>query len=216
MPHLDIIIYAAIAVLLLARLWAVFGRRNDEDTERPNPFVAPPASENDEVMVRPRAKDAPAALSVPQNAAPASLAGGLEQVARLDPNFDEKKFLQNARAIFTAVVSGFSGGDLAPCRRMLGAGVLPHFEAAIAARAKAGEKLAGRITRIRDAEVTAARVEGSRAVLAVRFLSEQENVLSDAAGKIISGAPGKSEEIADQWVFARDTKGGDWQVIETR
>ncbi len=214
MPHLDIIIYAVIAVLLLARLWAVFGRRNDEDKERPNPFVAPPPAD-DEVMVRPRAKEA-SALPLPQGSAPASLAGGLEQIARLDPDFDEKKFLSDARAIFAAVVGGFSNGDLSACRRMLGPGVLPHFEAAIAARAKAGEKLAGRIARIREAEVAAARVEGSRAVLAVRFLSEQENVLSDASGKVISGTPGRSEEIADHWVFARAAKGGDWQVIETR
>ena len=40
---MDILIYAVLAIIILARLWMVFGRRNEEDRERPNPFITPSA-----------------------------------------------------------------------------------------------------------------------------------------------------------------------------
>ena len=224
MAHPDIIIYGLIAVVLLARLWAVFGRRNDEDRQRPNPFVAPaPDPKDDEgVIVRPRATPtedtAQASAFAPLLVAPMSLAGTLERLRRLDPTFDEKQFLQNVRTTFTAIVSAFAKGDLSPVEHRLGPAVLPEFQTALTARQKAGETLENKITRIREAEVTSASVDDARAVITVRIVSEQENILRDAAGNIQSGAPGKPEEITDLWAFARDAKSADpdWQLAETK
>jgi predicted lipid-binding transport protein (Tim44 family) len=49
-------------------------------------------------------------------------------------------------------------------------------------------------------------------------VSDQENILRDASGKILSGEEGKIEEISDLWTFSRDTKAAapEWQLIETR
>jgi predicted lipid-binding transport protein (Tim44 family) len=221
MEHVDIIIYAVIAVVLLARLWSVLGRRNEEDRTRPNPFATPASSLSDEgdAVVRPRgAGNAQAPAFAPLLSAPMSLAGALERVGQLDPSFDEKQFLQDAKAIFTSVVGAFAKGDLTVVQDKLGAGVLPHFAAAIAARQKAGETLENKVNRVREAEVTAADIADNRAFITVRFVSEQENILRDAGGKILSGAPGKPEEITDIWVFSRDAKAqnSNWQVAETK
>jgi predicted lipid-binding transport protein (Tim44 family) len=218
MAHADIIIYGVIAVALLARLWSVFGRRNDEDRPRPNPFAAPAPGLSDEgdTVVRPRAGNAQAPAFTPLLTAPLSLAGALERVSEADPGFDEKQFLQDAKGIFTAVVGAFAKGDLTSVEAKLGPAVLPHFQAAITARQKAGETLENKINRIREAEVTAADVTDNRIVVTTRFVSEQENILRDASGKILSGAAGKPEEITDVWVFARDIKTQNWQVAETK
>lgn len=221
MHYVDIVIYAVIAAVLLARLWSVFGRRGDEDQEpRPNPFAPPP----DHVLppgqtvthgVQPPA-ELPALLR-PIQLAPASLAGGLERVQQLDLSFDEKQFLQAAQQNFLTVVGDFAKNDLTRSKALLGASVLKSFEGAIAARRAAGQTLENKIIRC-DAEVTAARAEDTRIFLTVRFMSEQENVLRDSKGAIVSGLPGKSEEISDVWVFSRDTKSpaGSWQIVETR
>src|SRR5262249_16577324 len=100
MSSIDIIIYAVIAAILLARLWVVFGRRNDEDTQRPNPFATPapqPRKNEDEKF------DAAAATPAfkPILVAPNSLAGALDQIKTLDQTFDEKQFLQNAKSSFS-------------------------------------------------------------------------------------------------------------------
>jgi predicted lipid-binding transport protein (Tim44 family) len=221
MAHADIIIYGVIAVVLLARLWFVFGRRNEEDRQRPNPFATPapgPADDNGAAIQRAQPRGNAPVPFAPILVAPMSLAGGLEQIRQIDASFDEKQFLQDAKGIFTNIVGAFARGDLSTVKDRLGAAVLPHFAAAINIRKKAGETLENKVIRIRETEVTAARAEGNRAVIAVRFVSEQENILCDASGNTVSGAPGKAEEITDLWTFARDagdSKTG-WQVIETK
>lgn len=220
MAHADIIIYGLIAVVLLARLWAVFGRRNEEDRQRPNPFAtpAPNPRRDDGVIVRPGssgADDAQMPALPPLLAAPMSLAGALERVKQLDSGFDEKQFLQEARKIFADVVAAFAKGDLSTVQDRLGPSVLPGFQAAVDARVKAGETLDNKITRMHDTEVNAARTDDKCAYITVRFVSEQQNILRDASGIIVSGAPGKTEEIIDLWTFARDAKSG-WQLVETK
>jgi len=223
MAHADILLYAIVAIVLLARLWSVFGRRNDEDVQRPNPFATPaPTNSNDDVILSPAGRNRDANLVppsfIPLLTAPTSLAGALERVKLTDPSFDEKEFLQGARTAFTTILGAFAKGDLTPVRSLLGPNVLPHFEAAIAARAKSGETLATRVIRVRDAETTAAEASSSEARITVHFESEQENIIRDASGTILSGGPGKIEAITDLWTFARSVKSAspDWQLVETK
>ena len=92
---------------------------------RPNPFImpAPDARDDDKTAVSPslpNGQDAPALPKPRVPAAPASLAGGLEQIKVLDPSFDEKTFLQGARAAFTMIVEDFAKGDMGRIARLLG------------------------------------------------------------------------------------------------
>jgi predicted lipid-binding transport protein (Tim44 family) len=216
---LDIVIYAIIAALILARLWTLFGRRNDDEPQRPNPFITPASrSQEDENVAPDPTKQRMSQLLKLFQTAPASLAGGLEQIKMLDPSFDEKQFLQGARAAFTIIVEDFAKGELGRITRLLGPDVLPHFKEAIEARRQAGQTMENKIARIRDVETTAARVEDACAFITVRFVSEQENVLRDAHGTVIGGSEGKLEEITDHWIFSRDTKSTDpnWILAETK
>ncbi len=223
MDYLDIIIYAVIAILLLARLWFMFGRRNDEDRQPSNnPFPTPqPLDDSGPVIVpgsvRGQKADAAARPFAPIDIAPASLLGALDQIGKLDPAFDEKKFLRDTRQIFSEIVEDFARGDLTRSMNHLSPQVAERFKAAIAARATAGETVGNKILRISDIEVTAARTEGTRALLTVRIVSEQENIVRDASGKITAGEVGQPEEITDIWVFARDTAmpKSEWQLTET-
>jgi predicted lipid-binding transport protein (Tim44 family) len=216
---LDTLLYAIIAVVLLGRLWSVFGRRNNDEQQRPNPFVmpAPKPQDDNSSVIPPGMTDIPMLLP-PFQAAPASLAGGLQQIGTLDPAFDEKTFLQGARGAFKMIVEDFAKGDLGRIAQLLGPNVLPRFQEAIEARRKSGQTMESRVTAIREAETTAARVEDTRAIITVRFVSEQENALRDSGGKVIGGAAGKIEEVTDLWTFARDTKSSNpnWILIETR
>lgn len=216
---LDVLLYIVVTVVLLARLWSLFGRRNDEDQERPNPFSSTRADE--EEMLQPAGRQA-AAGEVPQLlkpllAAPASLAGGLEQVKVLDPSFDEKQFLQGAKQAFSMIVGDFANGEMGRIARLLGPKVLPHFEKSIEARRAAGHVMENKIINFRDVETVAARTEGNQAFITVRFVTTQENILRDAGGRVVGGAEG-AEEITDVWVFARDMSNFDpnWLVVETK
>jgi predicted lipid-binding transport protein (Tim44 family) len=215
----DIIIYAVIAAVLLGRLWFVFGRRNDEDRQRPNPFIAPLVQPQDNAD-----KSGPTGLPsrppiVPQlfKAAPASLAGGLEQIKARDAAFDEKQFLQEAKLTFTKVVEDFAKGDMTNITPLLSPPVLAHFQTALEARRNAGQVMESKINAIKDVETTAARIDGDQAFISVRFVSNQENVLRDNNNQVIGGEDGKVEEITDLWTFARDmaTKDAPWLLVQT-
>src|SRR3984885_484 len=157
---LDIILYVIIAVVLLARLWSVLGRRNDDEQQRPNPFVMPAPQDSAKSALP---VDAAGSVKTPAlpvfRSAPDSLAGGLEQIKALDPSFDEKTFLQGARNAFTMIVEDFAKGDLDRIGRLLGPGVLPRFQQAIEARRKASQTMETKITRFKDVETAAAHVE---------------------------------------------------------
>lgn len=219
MNHLDILLLAAIAVFVLVRLWLVLGRRNEDDEDRANPFLSP-SGEEDDVVVLPKSKptETGPVVITPAGHALSSLAGIMDQIRILDPSFDEKTFLQGARAAFTLTVESFIKGDLDPVARWLAPTVLARFQTALAARRAAGQSLDGRIEKLVDAEVTAARLEGTQAFLTVGFRSYQENIVRDTEGRILEGEPGRAEEIQDTWVFARDLNNDDpnWILVETQ
>jgi predicted lipid-binding transport protein (Tim44 family) len=209
----DVIVYAVIAVLILARLWTVLGRRNGGDGARPNPFAAP----GTQGPIAPSKPGAP--LSPPASHAPAhSLMGELEQIKTVDPAFDEKQFLRGAKEAFARIVAAFAGGDLTACDKLFGSKVMARFQNSIDARKQAGQTLQSKLVRVRDAETAAASLEGVQATITVRFVTDQQNILRDAGGHVIGGAEGRVEEITDLWTFTRDLKSGnpDWVLIETK
>lgn len=217
----DVIIYAVITVIVLARLWSLLGQRSGEDRERPNPFVAPssvtPDSGTGAAKPAPGQAEVPLLLK-PVQFAPASLAGGLMQIKEIDPSFDEKQFLQGARSAFSLILNDFAKGDLSESTRLLGPTVLPHFREAIEARRNAAQTMEHKLLNIREAECAAAKMDNSEARITVRFVSDQESVVRDARGQIISGNEGQVEAITDLWTFARDTKSTDpnWILVETK
>lgn len=211
---IDIIAYAIIALLLLGRLWSVFGTRNDNEPQRPNPFAqpAPPP------VVEAAPALPPAARLLPSGPPPASLAGGLAQVQAVDPSFDEKRFLQERRDVFTAIIGAYADGNLSSISEFLSPTIFAQFQNALAKREQDGHKAQTRLSQIKDVEVTQARAEDKRAYVTVKFVSDQENLLRDASGTIIGGEAGRFEEVTDIWVFMRDTAQPEskWVVVETR
>lgn len=213
---IDILVYAVIAALLLGRLWAVFGTRNENEPQRPSPFTPPqPPPPPTEAL---GARQNVVSRLMPVGPPPNSLAGGLEQIKAIDPLFEERPFLQESRDIFTTIVSAFAAGKLGSIVEFLSPDLLGNFQQAINARNAAGQTAQSRIARIKEAEAVAARAENTTIFVTVRFVSDQENVLRDAEDKILGGAIGKYEEVTDVWTFARDTQvpGTKWSVVETR
>lgn len=224
MDYLDILIYAAITAFLLSRLWAVLGRRDDDEDagldNRPNPFDSPPSQADDEdvMVLEGRAKPVVSSVLTPEGHAPASLAGALDRIREQDPVFDEKNFLDGARAAFQKIVGCFAAGDLTPVAWLLGPAVREPFEKAIAARKAAGQTLENTIERIAAADIVAAALKGTVASLSVEFVSYQVNLLRDASGALKEGSPNQAEEVRDVWVLRRDLRSTDpnWQLVETR
>jgi predicted lipid-binding transport protein (Tim44 family) len=235
----DIILIGLVAVFLILRLRSVLGKRtgNERPPTTRDPFSPPPTAS-------PRVGDAPSAgpsgndnvVPLPNASAPAprpslsatgpggiratvlpTASAGVAAIRAADPTFDPIGFSAGARAAFTTIVEAFAKGDTATLRPLLDGPTYTSFEAAIRGRAERKEKAETTLIGFEASDIAAAEMQGTQAVVTVRFVSEQINVLRNAEGQIIDGNPNEVQKVVDLWTFRRDTKSGDpnWLLIKT-
>jgi len=201
----EIIIFAAVAGFLLLRLRSVLGRRTGTEKRidpfaprpapppRPSPFTAPDASQGPVIEGQATPVNTPAAAKTP----------GVGAIKAADPAFDEGAFLKGARGAFEIVVNAFAAGDVAALRPLLASSVLDSFVGAI--KARGGNKLPSPLVSIKNAAVVDSAVEGTTALVTVKFVSEQ------------NGEGNAVEEHVDNWTFSRSLRARDpnWTLIAT-
>jgi predicted lipid-binding transport protein (Tim44 family) len=234
----DIILIGLVAVFLILRLRSVLGKRTGN--ERPparDPFAPPTpppatpprlgetpsgtASGNDNVVPLPTAAPRPSASATGPGGIRASVlpgaVAGVAAIRAVDPSFDPIGFAAGARAAFTTIVEAFAKGDTGPLRALLDGPTFASFEAAIRGRAERGEKIETTLIGFEASDIAAAELQGSNAVVTVRFVSEQINVTRNAEGQVADGNPNEVQKVVDLWTFRRDTKSSDpnWLLIKT-
>jgi len=240
----DIILIGLVAVFLILRLRSVLGKRTGN--ERPparDPFT-PPAPPTATPRVGDRGGDAPAnqgndnvvplpTANAPTPAPRPSLAtsgpggiratvmptatAGVAAIRAADPSFDPLGFTAGGRAAFTTIVEAFAKDDTAALRPLLDGPTFSSFEAAIRGRIERKEKAETTLIGFEASDISAAELQGTNAIVTVRFVSEQINVLRNAEGQIIDGNPNEVQKVIDLWTFRRDTKSSDpnWLLVKT-
>ncbi|MEO1090456.1 MAG: Tim44/TimA family putative adaptor protein [Pseudomonadota bacterium] len=211
-PFIDIIFFAAVALFIAVRLRSVLGRRTGHE-QRPTPPVA--TSDRDNVVKLP-GRDEAADADFDDVTNP-ELRSGLAAIREHDPDFDLDFFLGGARGAFEMIVGAFARGDTDTLRPLLADEVYAGFANAIEQRTADGETLETDIANFKLVEATEARMQGARALVTVRFVTEQTNVTRDASGNVVDGDPHSLSEIVDVWTFARDTTFADpnWVLAST-
>lgn len=220
---LDILIFAMVAAFLVYRLRGVLGRKHGEERQRPNPLSQRqqgrqgPSPDSDNVVQLPDRNRAEAEAP-PEFSGPVSLEEGLRRIHATDPSFNERHFLQGARAAFEMIVRAFADGDTATLRPLLADDVYDRFAEAIRQRAAAGETLETRIEKFESVDMAEARMEGNTAFCTVRFTTHQVNVTIDTEGNVVDGDPDEAAEVIDLWTFSRNVRSGNpnWLLAETR
>ena len=211
-PLIDIIFFAAVALFIAVRLRNVLGKRTGHE-RRPEPPLTPTTPDN--VVKLPGRDDH---LDGPfGHVEDPDLRAGLNAVRRHDDDFDLEHFLGGARGAFEMIVGAFARGDVDTLRPLLAEDVFAGFADAIEQREAASETLATEIVGIKAVEVVEARMQGTQALVSVRFVSDQVNVTRDAQGAVVDGDPDHLAEVVDVWTFGRDTASRDpnWFLVAT-
>ena len=222
---IDIVLFAMVAAFLFFRLRSVLGRRTGQERQRPNPFARPTPEQRPDagtprpdprLVVQPLPRAEPPAST--GTVAPTPLATGLAEIKLADPSFNEDGFLAGARVAFEMIVGAYARGDLATLRPLLVDDVYEKFAGAIRARQNAGETLETTLSAIRILDIIEARMEGRAAVVTIKVVSDQINLLRDRAGAVLDGDTSKPVEVIDLWTFSRNTRARDpnWTLIATR
>ncbi len=229
--HADILIFAVIAAILIYRLNAVLGTRNEDDPQRPNPFDETPQrpnpfASNPAPPQRPPARPAGTVLPLKTNLsikppapetlidsaadAEGQISEGLKDIAAADPGFDAAHFMSGAEYAFGLIVDSYAKGDRAALKPLLSPKLYADFDRGISARQSADASPAGvpSLRSVKSARIVAAHLGGTMAYITVEYHVAQAS-LTDAS---------EQENLADIWTFTRDTRSSDpnWILIETR
>lgn len=222
---IDIIILAMAAGFIVLRLRSVLGRRTGHE-----PPQTPQAGDaygrttdnrgSDNVVQMPpvarRGRDG--AMDVEPAYQGTPLEAGLVQLKMSDPNFSVARFLEGAAKAFEIIVAAYAKHDTDALKPLLSDEVYAGFASSIQEREDRGEAAETELVVLKPPKLESIDVIDGRALVAVRFQSEQVNVIRDRNGAVIEGSRDHVESVTDIWTFARDIGSRDpnWALIATR
>lgn len=194
---LELVIFAALAGVVLFQLYAVLGRRVGRQPEDAKPGRPQALAERD--TPRPEPADA---LAPPT---------GVAAIKARDGAFDPAHFLDGAREAYLMIVRAFAAGDRDALRPLTAPAVYQAFEQGIAAREAAHRTESVEFLTPPRADLEAAGVTGDQAFVKVRFLAEVRSRTKDAAGEAVD-----DRRTAELWSFERSVNSRDPNWTLTR
>lgn len=206
------IIFALLALFVVWKLRSVLGERTGLEQRREDgvasfPTQAPPQPPSGNLDSR-WADFAEKGTSV---------WSGMDAIAGAQSGFSPRAFLDGASGAYEMVVQAFSRGDEATLRSLTADDVFASFKKALADRNQRGEKLDTTFVGFNSVKIVEARVEGSKALIAVRFDAQFITATHDKDGALIEGDPNRPSNIVDIWTFGRrnDSDGPNWTLEAT-
>ncbi len=223
--NIELLLSALVAAGLVFWLRSILGTRHGEENQRPNPFATPVADEQapadhanlDDVITLP-VSDARPDLPLNVGIANDNLYGVFENISRIEPGFQLKKFAMAAQDAFAMIVESFAAADRETLKEFLEAPVYNAFDAALKEYESRGEMMSNQIHAVTRMEILDARMEGKKAFVTMRFIAQESCVIKNADGDILSGHPDRVSEMNDIWTFSRLLGSADpkWLLHETR
>jgi predicted lipid-binding transport protein (Tim44 family) len=197
LPIITLIIFAALAAIVLYQLYSVLGRRVGRQ-----PGDTPAA---DPVSSKVRGPDRP-----PELAEDGVALTGLAALKARDPSFDAAQFIAGARAAYEMIVRAFASGDRATLRKLLAPSVMASFDSVIAQRENEGSSETVEFLNAPRADLENAEVEGDTARITTRFLGEFRTRSKGPEGEAVD-----DRRTAELWTFERNLKSRDpnWILV---
>ena len=115
------------------------------------------------------------------------------------------------------ITHAYAQGDKAELQPLLASDVYGGFSQAIDGRAKLGETMESKLVAITSATIEGVELNGKRASITIRFVSEFITARKSRQGEVLEGDPKKIREITDIWTFERDLRSRDpnWRLAAT-
>jgi len=191
---IELIIFAALAAVVLYQLYSVLGRRVGRQPQDMTVPAATPAAPKPGL----EAVDDGVALQ------------GLAALKSRDPNFNVDHFLGGAKSAYETIVRAFAAGDRETLAKLLSPGVLADFEAVIDSRDQEGRSEAVEFLARPRADLEKIEVTDDLVHAAVRFLAEFRSRSKGPEGEAVD-----DRRTAELWTFERSLKSRNpnWTLI---
>lgn len=225
---LTTLIFLALAAFVIWRLRSVLGQKTGHEQPPQDVFrrqPAPPARGDapgeDNVVRLPTSAGEPLAVGADRWKGVAepdsSVAKALDEIVRVEPDFDPRAFLEGSKMAYEMIVAAFATGDRKTLKDLLAKDVFEGFEKAISDRESRGEKAETTFVAIGKADIISAEVKNRVAQITVKIVSELITVTRDGAGAVVDGSPDTVVDVTDAWTFARTLGSRDptWLLVAT-
>ncbi len=214
------LILLAVAAIVLWRLRSVLGQRTGYEKRQDAPQAdnvvrLPTADSRKDDKGVDQSEKPPIWKNYAEEGSPSAL--GLDQIARASTDFTPKSFLEGAKVAYEMVLESFAKDDKQALKQLLSKEVLESFSKAIDDRQRNGETMKMQFVGVKSCKIEDARLEGKRALVAVRFVGEMISAVIGKDGSILDGHPSQVRDVEDLWTFERDTGARDpnWKLVDT-
>ena len=193
-PVLELIIFAALAAVVLYQLYSVLGRRVGRQPDELGARAGAPT------------KPAPAVDPIEDGV----VLSGLAALKARDPGFDTVHFLNGAASAYETIVRAYAAGDRETLAKLLSHDVLADFEGAMAAREAEGRTESVEFLQKPRADLEKTDVDGDTVRAAVRFLAEFRSRSKGPEGEAVD-----DRRTAELWTFERSlkSKNPNWTLV---
>jgi predicted lipid-binding transport protein (Tim44 family) len=194
---LELLIFAALAAVVIYNLYAVLGRRiGRQPDEQAEPAGMRPPLEAQPARIEP----APVEVEL----------SGLAALKAKDPSFDADKFLQGAKTAYTMIVRAFAAGDRQTLKGLLSPQAMAGFERAMAAREAEGRTESAEFEHEPRADLETGELDGETERVRVRFLAEFRSRSKGPQGEQV-----EDRRTAEVWTFERNLNSRDpnWTLV---
>jgi predicted lipid-binding transport protein (Tim44 family) len=146
------------------------------------------------------------------------LAAALDGLAAADRTFTPQNFIEGAKVAYEMIIEAYARGDKATLSGLLSGAVYDGFARVIDERERSGSRIESRFVGIDKAAMTWAELQGNRATITMRFVSELISATYDHEGKLVDGDPREIREVTDVWTFERDisSRNPNWKLTATQ
>ncbi|MBF0160880.1 MAG: Tim44 domain-containing protein [Magnetococcales bacterium] len=130
-------------------------------------------------------------------------AQGLANIASMDPNFDETRFLEGAKMAFQHIQGAWSDWSVERLRPLLTERMWGLIQAQAMERKAAGKRDIIEKIRFEQVEISEAWQEAGEDWLTVHFLVDMVDYTTDLQGNVLEGDPQVSARVEEYWTFNR-------------
>lgn len=193
--YIDIIFLISVVVFVLFRLYSVLGTRPDNE----NKVVF--LSKEDFKKVNP---DLAKEIATKLNLVDEKEDENCDFLSQI-PNFNRNDFCTRASKVFEMVLNAFACNDEKTLKMLMDKKLFTKFKKIMQQRQE--DKLCAEtdLIKIENISIENAIVnENGIANIVVKFISEQINILKNAAGEVIEGDENFVQKITDVWTFEKD------------
>ncbi|MBF0460548.1 MAG: Tim44 domain-containing protein [Magnetococcales bacterium] len=131
------------------------------------------------------------------------VAQGLATIARMDPGFDEARFLEGAKMAFQHIQGAWSDWSVDRLRPLLTERMWALIQAQALKRKGEGQRDIIEKIHFEQATISEAWQEAGEDWITVYFLVNMVDYTTDVQGKVLSGDPNVSTRVEEYWTFTR-------------